>query len=282
MRSIWLVTVCALSSLIACGPDREGFNGRDVPTGRTDATVRMDVPTGSCPAGATFCSGSCVSVQTSNLHCGRCGNMCQNGQTCNAGMCTGMVVMCPAGQMSCGGRCVNVQTDAANCGRCGTMCPGGQTCQAGACRPAGACAAPMMTCSGVCIDPQTDSNNCGACGTRCAAGQNCVAGRCTGGGGMMCIDPCASHEQCQTTCGAPPAGMVFCCSAGAGGGGGACFTMAGASCGGGGGGGDGGLGGGDGGGGLLCLIGLQPCANNGDCMRSCAGIAETCNGGTCE
>jgi hypothetical protein len=114
----------------------------------------------------------------------------------------------------------------------------------------------------------------------CPSGQTCSGGSCQTGG-STCVDPCTTNEQCQGTCGAPPAGHVYCCAPGSGGSGGVCFAQSGASCGGGGTT-DGGAGGGDGGLDLLgCLFGTIRCTTSADCVRSCPGLAEDCSGGTC-
>jgi hypothetical protein len=84
----------------------------------------------ACPTGQNLCSGACVNLQTSNQHCGVCGNLCAGaGVSCMAGRCA-----CATGQTLCSGRCVNTQTDTANCGACGTACNRLQRCLMGACR----------------------------------------------------------------------------------------------------------------------------------------------------
>jgi hypothetical protein len=45
-------------------------------------------PNITCGAPQTACSGTCVDTQTNSKHCGACGNACQSGQTCQAGVCS--------------------------------------------------------------------------------------------------------------------------------------------------------------------------------------------------
>lgn len=116
-----------------------------------------------------MCSGTCVNTQTSNTHCGACGNACTGGKTCSAGACN-----CPSGQTSCSNTCVNTQTSNSNCGTCGTVCPSGSTCTSGAC----VCGGGQTLCSGACVNTQTSNTHCGTCGTACTGGATCTAGVC--------------------------------------------------------------------------------------------------------
>lgn len=118
-----------------------------IPAGAGLHTVYLD----ACPAASTgayelrllfgaacsggtpnACSAVCTSTATDRLHCGACGNACNDGASCAASAC-----VCPAsGALYCGGRCVDGNTDSGNCGACGNTCPAGTTCQARGCRPA--------------------------------------------------------------------------------------------------------------------------------------------------
>lgn len=64
-------------------------------------------------AGKTYCSGTCVDLNSDPNHCGSCTNVCSSG-TC------------------CLGTCCNLRYDHANCGWCGHDCGSGQ-CVSGAC-----------------------------------------------------------------------------------------------------------------------------------------------------
>jgi hypothetical protein len=89
----------------------------------------------ACATGLSMCNLGCVNTQTSNAHCGACGNACVNAHTCSSGTC-----VCPSGYTDCGGQCVNMQIDVGNCGACGKPCSG--VCTAGSCQ-ASTCAANM-------------------------------------------------------------------------------------------------------------------------------------------
>jgi len=47
----------------------------------------------TCSSGALQCGGACVDTKTSNQHCGGCGMVCNNGQTCSDSKCTTPVVV---------------------------------------------------------------------------------------------------------------------------------------------------------------------------------------------
>ena len=41
-----------------------------------------------CATGQTDCSGTCTNLSTDNYNCGRCGNVCTGGDTCQSGSCS--------------------------------------------------------------------------------------------------------------------------------------------------------------------------------------------------
>lgn len=71
------------------GPSDDDSNSESGPT--------PDLPD-PCPEGLELCDGECVDLQTSNDHCGRCGNVCPNPYS--VGMCEAGV--CPP-NLECGG-----------------------------------------------------------------------------------------------------------------------------------------------------------------------------------
>jgi hypothetical protein len=94
---------------------------------------------GLTACGRTTCGGEdagpgayCVDPQTDTRNCGRCGEVCPDGQLCSAGRC---VMPCASGFTLCSSTCRDLQTDLAHCGLCGNACSSTQTCTAGRCVP---------------------------------------------------------------------------------------------------------------------------------------------------
>jgi len=54
-----------------------------------------------CPTSLTACGNQCVSLATNAQNCGKCGNVCANGLTCQAGSCGRPA--CPPGYLTCCG-----------------------------------------------------------------------------------------------------------------------------------------------------------------------------------
>jgi len=158
------------------------------------------VSKGSCPAGRTFCSGTCRDLQNDAGNCGWCGDACSSGQTCQDGRCTFWGIStpvvndttrititpdlsCSSGEIACGSSCVDIFSDKKNCGVCGRTCGNLEICRNARCGPA--CTDSGTTlCDDSCVDLDTDMNNCGACGTECetflpnAKGSLCMSGKC--------------------------------------------------------------------------------------------------------
>jgi len=97
-----------------------------------------------CAAGLTVCgrvtcggedAGAgirCVDPRNDANNCGRCGEVCADGEVCSQGMC---FVPCDRGLTRCGSACRDLQTDGAHCGFCGNPCSAMQACAAGRCVP---------------------------------------------------------------------------------------------------------------------------------------------------
>ncbi len=149
----------------------------------------------SCPAGQTFCGGTCSNLTGDPNNCGACGNVCNvaNGTAaCNSSNCT--IGTCNAGYADCdrnvaNGCEVHTNTDVNNCGACGTVCAPRQnstpTCTSGSCgiscNPGyGDCDGNQT--NGCEINLNTNVNNCGFCGTICNAPNGvaaCSSGTCS-------------------------------------------------------------------------------------------------------
>jgi Stigma-specific protein, Stig1 len=77
----------------------------------------------------TNCNRRCVDLTSDSTNCGLCGNTCNSGSVCTAGVCA-----CPMGFLACNGICTDVSKDPLNCGGCGMVCGKGQVCSNGACK----------------------------------------------------------------------------------------------------------------------------------------------------
>jgi len=152
----------------------------------------------TCDPGKTLCNGTCVDTDASAGNCGACGNACDSGKECSAGICE-----CSGTLNECGGSCVDTETDSANCGSCDATCGAGSECQAGGCACTGGatdCDAGSAT---SCKDTDNDASNCGACGVNCVAGQVCTTGSCEcTGGKALCSDECVNTDTNLANCGA--------------------------------------------------------------------------------
>lgn len=93
----------------------------------------------TCLPPRTACGGSCVDPDTSDAHCGSCGNACfsdPHGRVeCRAGAC--VVDSCGDWHYDCNGDAsdgceTSLQTNT-DCGGCGVACGAGRTCISGAC-----------------------------------------------------------------------------------------------------------------------------------------------------
>ncbi|RAL23838.1 hypothetical protein DL240_06710 [Lujinxingia litoralis] len=121
------------------------------------------------------CDGMEVDLLSDPLHCGACGNACDEG----FGVCLNGQCECSGQMEACGQEheCVEVMRDANNCGSCGNTCPDGAICNLGQCE----CRPGLTLCGGECVDTERDPRHCGACDTSCNLG-HCQAGTCGSGG----------------------------------------------------------------------------------------------------
>ena len=203
----------------------------------------------TCPEPFTDCGGICVDLTISQVNCGGCGIVCQNGLECCAGQCSDVTTdpkhcgycgnACPEGWKCCNGRCVNVGNDWRNCGECGKLCPIVDDCCGGECvnletddSNCGACGSSCPVgykcCDRGCMDLGSNPNHCGACGVKCRPDQNCVGGTCICPTGLTdcngkcvnlmtdrnncgsCGNVCDVYEQCQNGKCVCPQGSKVC------------------------------------------------------------------------
>jgi hypothetical protein len=202
----------------------------------------------SCPT--AVCGGACVDTQTSEQHCGSCGNACTGGKSCVGGQCVAEALSCTSAA-DCGGgggaltcnpttqRCVCAihptwgicQRFPNGDGLCGPCCPGGiplgSVCdQERVCidQSINGCACPASApegCpsrSGFCsMDTDTDPHRCGPACQDCTLAD--PAARCCSG---VCVRGCypgadgsCIFEPCGSNC-APCLAGEKCCNLGIG------------------------------------------------------------------
>jgi hypothetical protein len=165
--------VCAGFVLAACGDPTS--SGADAGRPSRDASVL------SCEAPEELCSGACVDPRIDPMHCGRCSELCPNGQFCENAICT---AVCSNGLIACGASCVDFQSDKRHCGDCNTACSRDRECRAASCE----CPQGYSSCSESCVDLATDQKNCGMCGVACSIAEICSAGECVCAGGTRETD----------------------------------------------------------------------------------------------
>ncbi len=128
----------------------------------------------ACSASETWCTDTCVDLDTDDDNCGMCGNPCPSGSSCVSGACE-----CPGvWELLCSDVCVDIATDVDNCGDCDEACP----------------APTEPGSSAVCAD-----GLCSACG---GYGQDCCGSSCGLGLGLACVagecDCAADKHRCTT------------------------------------------------------------------------------------
>lgn len=154
-----------------------------------------------CLDDETACGTSCVDLSSNPQNCGACGNVCEDGATCQGGVCSGG--SCPPGLAECFGSCVDLLSSWDNCGGCGNICYEG-TCVQGVCT-AQVCPPGTVDCFGVCTDIGWDPANCGGCGFVCGPQESCVNGVCEfqgcPPGWLQCNGQCVNPQTNPQNCG---------------------------------------------------------------------------------
>ncbi|MEP7122274.1 MAG: hypothetical protein ABJE95_15240 [Byssovorax sp.] len=116
--------------------------GGSIASSTTTTTTSSSSTTGAgggCPSGQMDCDGSCVTLATDPLNCGKCNKACDPLHP-GASACVGSICqVCAAGMADCDGLGINacesdLSSDKKNCGVCGHVCAG--SCGSGHCEPA--------------------------------------------------------------------------------------------------------------------------------------------------
>ena len=136
-----------------------------------------------CGSSETRCGEVCVDTRSSTTHCGACGNVCNETETCTMGACR---APCASPMTTCSGACVDTRSSSEHCGACGHACAMGEVCNAGSCAGTMSCAAGQLDCnsnssdgcevnltasSNACRTPENLGSYCGdtSCGFLCGS-----------------------------------------------------------------------------------------------------------------
>ena len=146
-----------------------------------------DVVAGDAEPGETECTPDCTASDCGDDGCGGSCGLCEQGQTCAAGVCTGGCVP------ECEGKDCGDDGCGASCGECAV----GQTCENGLCLDG--------PCTPACEGKECGDDGCeGTCGD-CGPDADCVDGLCEG-----CEPDCEGKEcgtdGCDADCGECDAG----------------------------------------------------------------------------
>ncbi len=155
--------------------------------------------TEDCDDDLELCDSYCVDTTASALHCGTCGNQCDEDQICQNGAC---ILWCPTGQSICGDQCRDLNTSQNHCGECDKACPAGFICDNGECTLS--CPSPQVACGNKCANLETDSEYCGSCNNSCNDGMVCSQGQCAlacGPGLAECSGSCVDINGDRRYCG---------------------------------------------------------------------------------
>lgn len=140
-------------------------------------------------------NGCEVILDTSTLHCGACNNACEDGESCENGLCTcgSTGAVCGSDQSCCNGACAasNDPSCGGGCGGNGTTCGDNERC-----------------CGDSCQDILSSTQNCGGCGLNCVPdNQLCTDGACVCAQGFEDVDG-DSANGCESAIVDPPKSRV--------------------------------------------------------------------------
>ncbi len=160
-----------------------------------------------CKGGKKKCGKKCRDLQTDPLHCGSCGNRCDDDMVCRDGDC-----LCPEGETECGETCC---PSGQNCvdGQCeADLCPPQLVCPLGQACVDGDCTCPIAACAAA-IDPTNDEFEDCFCAATVEGEQRCFANiacssdppACTtssecGTGSACQASSCSSQDLCIPLC----------------------------------------------------------------------------------
>jgi hypothetical protein len=147
--------------------------------------------------------GTCVASYRLNTedHCGACGNVCTEGNTCIDGDCA-----CGRETTRCGDACVDLSTNSEHCGQCDNMCPSGQACGGGTCAESVATGYPCTDASdcpgGECFESQYTTQKtclvyCSEADGSCSTGSVCENLSFY----ELCFTPCSADADCPADMG---------------------------------------------------------------------------------
>ena len=142
-----------------------------------------------CAGSLVLCGGSCVDLNSTEAHCGSCGNQCGDRAVCTSGTCE-----CEGDDEMCGGDCVDTDSNAAHCGGCNNACGTGSMCQDGECTTP--CTDPTQeVCDGVDnnCDTIVDNGLSRDCSNPCGPGTE----TCNNGVWENCTAPASTTEVCD-------------------------------------------------------------------------------------
>ncbi len=162
-----------------------------------------------CAGTLVECSATCVDVQSSVAHCGRCGASCSAGEVCNRGTCAPLPADCrAAGGCAPGYFCEPASLKCLPGCRLPVDCPPGAACNGTTCQ----CPAGRHLCGEACV-PDDSTASCGASCTACPSEQNASATCASGACGIQCVPDALRCNGACALCSTPANATRVCSGA---------------------------------------------------------------------